>query len=57
MRPIVAIEVAWSLCLSAKLSITMVSPAETAEQIDMPFGLWTRVGPKNHYIRWGPVTP
>jgi len=27
-----------------------VSPAETAEQIDMPIGVWTLAGPKNHLI-------
>jgi len=25
-----------------------VSPAKTAEPIEMPFGLWTRVGPRSH---------
>jgi len=25
-----------------------VSPAKTAEPIDMPFELWIRVGPRNH---------
>jgi len=26
-----------------------VSPTETAEPIKMPFGMWTRVGPRKHY--------
>ena len=30
-----------SVCLSICLSVTIVSPARTAEPIDMPFGLWT----------------
>jgi len=40
MRPIVKDGLAWSV----GLSVTIVSPAKTAEQIKMPFGLWTRVG-------------
>jgi len=27
---------------------------KTAEPIDMPFGLRTRVGPGNHVLHWGP---
>jgi len=27
-----------------------VSPAKTAEPIEMPFGLWARMGPENHGI-------
>ena len=42
MRPIVT-DVPWSVCLS----VTTMSPTKTAEPIEMPFGLWTRVGPKN----------
>jgi len=30
------------------MSVTIVSPAKTAEPIDMPFGLWTQVGPTMH---------
>ena len=32
------------------LSVTLVSPAKTAERIEMPFGLRTRVGPRNHVL-------
>jgi len=28
--------------------VTFVSPAKTAEPIEMPFGVLTRVGPRNH---------
>jgi len=35
MRPIVTDRVAWSV----GLSVTLVSPAETAEPIEMPSGL------------------
>jgi len=37
----------------------LVSPAKTAQPIEMPFGLWTRVGPGNHVLdhRWGPDPP
>jgi len=27
-----------------------MSPAKTAEPIEMPFGLWTRVGQRNHVL-------
>jgi len=29
------------------LSVTIVSHAKTAEPVEMPFRLWTRVGPRN----------
>ena len=39
------------VCLSVGLSVTLVSPAKTAEPIEMPFGLRTRMGQrKNDYI-------
>ena len=31
-----------------------MSPAKKAEPIEMPFGLWTRVGPGNHVLDGGP---
>jgi len=37
-----------SVGLSVNLSDTVVSPAKTAAPIEMPFGLRTRVGPRNH---------
>jgi len=40
--------VAWSIGLFVGLSVTIVSPAKTDEPMEMPFGLWTRVGPRNH---------
>jgi len=48
MQPIVT-DVPWSLyvCL---LDMTM-SYAETAEPIEMPFRMWTRVGSRNHVSR------
>jgi len=42
MQPIVTDGVVWTL-LSVGLSVTLVSPAKTAEPIEMPFGLWTLV--------------
>jgi len=45
MRPIVTDRVA---CLSVGQSVTLVSPAKTAEPIEMPFELRTMVGPGNH---------
>jgi len=38
-------------------SVTLATPAKTAEPIEMPFALRTRVGPKNHVFRWGPHSP
>jgi len=42
--------VADSVCLSVGLSVMIVSPAKTAEPIEMPFWLWSRVGPRNHVL-------
>jgi len=38
------------VCRSVCLSVTLVSPAKTAEPIEMPFGLWARIGPRNHVL-------
>jgi len=46
MQPIVTDRVAWSV----SRSVTVVSPAKTAQSIEMPFGLRTRVGPRNHVL-------
>jgi len=57
MRPIVTDRVVWSDSLSVGLSVTLVSPAKTAAPIEMPFGLGTRVGPRNHVLDGGPDFP
>jgi len=36
------------------LSVTLVCPAKTAEPIEMPFGLKTRMGQRNHVLDGGP---
>jgi len=41
-----------SICLS--VSVTLASLANTAEPIEMPFGLWARMGPRNHVLDRGP---
>ena len=46
MRSIVTDRVAWSV----GLSVTIVSPAKTAKPIEMPFGLWTGVGPRKYVL-------
>jgi len=46
MRPIVTDRVAWSV----SLSVTQVSPANTAKLIKMLFGLWTRVSQGNQVL-------
>ena len=40
------------VCLSG--FATLVSPAKMAEALEMPFGLRTRVGPKNHVLDGDP---
>jgi len=52
MRPIVTERVAWSV----GLSVTVVSPAKTAEPTKMPFGLWARME-RNHLSDGGPYAP
>jgi len=46
MWPIVTDGVAWCVCLS----VTVMSPAEVTEPIEMLFGLWTLVGPRKHVL-------
>ena len=58
MRPIVTDGVAWSvglsLCLSVGLSDTIVSPAKSAEPIEVPFGILNRMhGPMEPSIKRG----
>jgi len=53
LRPIVTNRVAWSVCRF----VTLVSPAKTAEPIEMPFGLRTLVGPGNHVLDGGADPP
>jgi len=50
MLPIVTDQVAWSVCHSSDL-------AKTAELIDMPFGLRTRVSPGNHVLDGVQILP
>ena len=38
------------VCLNVGRSVTAVSLAKTAEPIEMPFGIWTRVSPRNHVL-------
>ena len=37
--------------------VTIVSPAKTAQLIEVPYGLWTSVGPRNHVLDGGPDPP
>ena len=45
-----------SVCQSG-LFVTIVSPAKMAEPIEMPFAVWTRVGPRNHVLDGGRPDP
>ena len=42
-----------TVVFSVGLCVTLVSPAKTAEPIEMPFGLWARIGPRNHVLDGG----
>jgi len=42
-----------SVCLSVCRSVTVVSPAQTAESIEITFGLWTRMHPRKHVLHGG----
>ena len=59
MQSIVIDRLAWSVCRSVGhgLSVTLVSPAKTGELIEMPFGLRTRVGPRDHVLDGGSDPP
>jgi len=47
-----------SVCLSfAGLSVTIVGPGNTAEPMEMPSGLWTRVGPNKQLLLDGVQIP
>jgi len=52
MRSIVRDRVAWR-----GLSVTLVSPAKTAEPIEMPSGLRTWLGPRDHVLDGGSDPP
>ena len=40
-------------CQSVCLSVTVVSPAKTAEPIEISFGIWTRVGQRSRVLGGG----
>jgi len=50
MRLIITSDRGLSVCLSVCRSVTLVTRAETAEPIEMPFGLRTPVGPGNRVL-------
>jgi len=54
MQPILTDRVAWSVGLSVCRSVTLVNPAKTAAPIELPFGLRTWVGLRNHVLDGGP---
>ena len=39
-----------SFCVNWLLILVAVSYAKTAEPIETPFGMWTRVGPRKHVL-------
>ena len=43
----IATHVAWSVCMSVRLLVTNASPTKPTEPIEVPFGAYTRVGPRN----------
>ena len=36
--------------MSVCRSVTVMSPAKPAEPIEMPFGIWTQVGSREHVL-------
>jgi len=55
-----AIDLSWSvdcLCVFVCLLVTAISPTKTDKAVEMPFGFWTRVGPRNHVLGGGPYLP
>jgi len=40
-----------------RLDVLVMNPAKTAEPIEVQFGLWTRVGPRNHVLGGKPGSP
>jgi len=51
MWPIVTDGVAWSVCRSVGMSVWNDRvPCKTVESIEMPFGLWTHVDPRNYAL-------
>ena len=44
-------------CRSVRPSVTVVSPTKTEESIEIPFGLWTLVGPRNRVLDGCPDLP
>jgi len=36
--------------LTVGQSVTIMSPAKTAEPMEMPFGIWIQVGPRNRVL-------
>jgi len=46
-----------SAAVTDRRSVTLVSLAETAEPIELPFGLRTWIGPENHVLAGGPDPP
>jgi len=57
MQHVVTDRVAWSVGLSVGLSVTQMSLAKTAQSIEMPFGLRTRVGPGIHVLDGVQIPP
>ena len=51
MWPVVFVRrVAWSVYLSVGQSVIIFIPAIRAKPIEMPFAVWTLVGPRNHVL-------
>jgi len=61
MQPIATDGAAWSVGSSVRLAISMslmtMGPAKLAEPIEMPFGMWTRVGPRIYVLDGAPDPP
>ena len=56
MWPIVT-DIPWSVCVCICLSVITMNCITMAKLIEMPFGLWIRVGPRNCVLGGGPYHP
>jgi len=57
MRPIATDGVEWSVEVPVCRYVTILSHTKTAKPIEMSFGMWTQVGPRNHVLDEGPDLP
>jgi len=50
---VLSLPVLWSVCVCVYLLVTTKSCTKTAKPIEIQFGMWTLVGPRNHVVGGG----